>query len=62
MTVKKWFVDKMTDELKDFEEVRIVVPYELKDVLKEKYSLRWYPDVKSWITNRKIAQDIENNE
>ena len=48
------------DELKDFEEVNINVPYALKDDYNEKWSIRWSPDVKYWITNRKIAQDIEN--
>ena len=32
MDVKKWYiVDKMTDESKTYEEVKIDVPHELKD-------------------------------
>ena len=62
MDVKKWFVDRITDELKAYEEVKMDVPYTPKDSYKEKYSIRWNPIEKFWITNRKIATDIENEE
>jgi hypothetical protein len=59
--MKKWYKEgELNDELKDYEEIKIDVPYELKDDYKEKYSIRWSADVKSWITNRKIANIIEN--
>ena len=59
---EKWYCDRITDELTDYEEVKIDVPYELKEHYNEKYSIRWSPDVKSWITSLKITQDIENEE
>ena len=62
MDVKKWFVDRITDGIKAYEDVKIDVPYELKDSYNEKSSIRWKPIVKSWITNRKLATDIENEE
>ena len=57
---KKWFCSDITGDLHDFEEVEIDIPYDKKDEYKLKYSMRWSPDVKSWITNRKIAREIEN--
>ena len=57
---KKWFCSDVTCDLHDFEEVKIDIAYDKKDEYKLKYSMRWSPDVKSWITNRKIAREIEN--
>ena len=59
--IKKWFVnsDKMTADLEPYMEVHIDIPYELKDAYKEKYSIRWSPDEKSWITSKKISDMIE---
>ena len=57
---KKWFCLKMTEELKEYREVNVTIPYDEKDKFKEKYSIRWSPDAKSWITSQKIAREIEN--
>jgi hypothetical protein len=58
--VKKWYCDTMTEKMKEYREVNVTVPYELKDVYKEKYSIRWSPDCKSWVTSQKIAELIES--
>jgi hypothetical protein len=58
--VKKWYCDTMTEKLKEYREVNVTVPYDQKDSYKEKYSIRWSPDCKSWVTSQKIAELIES--
>ena len=58
--VKKWYCDTMTEKLKVYREVNVTVPYDQKDIYKEKYSIRWSPDSKSWVTSQKIAELIES--
>ena len=50
----------MTEALEEFKEINVSIPYDSKDKYKEKYSIRWSPDAKSWITSQKIAEMIEN--
>ena len=50
------------DGLKSFQKVNSDVPYALKDSYTEKCSIRWSPDVTSWITNGKIAAIIGNEQ
>ena len=57
---KKWYCDTMNDKLKNYREVNVTVPYDQKDDYKEKYSIRWSPDSKSWVTSQKIAELIES--
>ena len=57
--MKKWYCDTMTEKLKEYREVNVTVPYDSKDEYKEKYSIRWNPNCKSWITSQKIADLIE---
>ena len=49
----------MTEELEEYREVNVTIPYDEKDKFKEKYSIRWSPDAKSWITSQKIAEIID---
>ena len=56
---KKLFFESMTEKLKEYREVNITIPYDEKDKYKEKYSIRWSPNEKSWITSQKIADMIE---
>ena len=58
--VKKWYCDTMNDKLKDYREVNVTVPYDEKDSYKEKYSIRWSPDCKSWVTSQKNSELIES--
>ena len=43
--------------LKSFEEVEIDFPCERQKKYRKKYSIRWSPDVKNWITNRGGSDD-----
>ena len=56
---KKCYCLTMTEELEPYREVNVSIPYDSKDKYKEKYSIRWSPDCKSWITPKKIADMIE---
>jgi hypothetical protein len=56
---KKWFSESMTEKLKEYREVNITIPYDEKEKYKEKYSIRWSPNDKSWVTSQKIAEMIE---
>jgi hypothetical protein len=57
--LKSWYCDSMTEKLKEYRVVNITIPYDEKDKYKEKYSIRWSPNEKSWITSQKIAEMIE---
>jgi len=61
MDVKKWYVNEMKGELKDYVEVKIEVPYDEKDEYKALYSIRWCSESKSWVTSSKIAGVIKND-
>ena len=56
---KKWYCESMTEILKEYREVNVTIPYDEKDKFREKYSIRWSPDCKSWITSQKISEMIE---
>ena len=47
INIKKWFCESMTEKLKEYREVNVTIPYDLKDEHKEKYSTRWNPEVKA---------------
>ena len=51
--------DKMGDQLKEYREVNVTIPYDSKDGYKVKYFIRWNPNDKSWITSQKISEMIE---
>jgi hypothetical protein len=59
MDCKKWYSESMNEKLKEYREVNVTIPYDSKDLFKEKYSIRWSPDCKSWVTSQKIANLIE---
>ena len=56
---KKWYCLTMTEELEPYREVNVSIPFDEKERYKEKYSIRWSPNEKSWITSQKIADMIE---
>ena len=61
--IKRWFVniDKMTIDLEPYMEVNVDIPYLLKDEYKAKYSIRWNPIGKTWITSQMISEEIDED-
>ena len=57
--LKSWYCNSMNEKLKEYRVVNVTIPYDEKDKYKEKYSIRWSPNEKSWITSQKIAEMIE---
>jgi transposase len=55
---KLWFIDEMVEGLKPYSIKKIVIPYESKDIVKEKYkNIRFEKETKSWLISLKDYND-----
>ena len=47
---KLWFIGEIVEDLKPYQIKKIVIPYESKDIVKEKYkNIRFEKETKSWL-------------
>jgi len=60
---KRWYIkmDKMTLDLEPYIEYEVDIPQAKKNFYKKKYSIKWCPTRKTWITSLQIFEQIDED-